>query len=210
VAEPQDTAVGGTNVKDVSKKGLSGSALLRTLEEIVRKGFPEGLVRRLEARYGRRGTLADDAVGDALEAMVRYSDTIEARDPQAYLTAAASHALRKALKRAQDHEEVDLEDAPDEGLFRSEEEGKRLYRIAEGLIEDWENKNMRVVTLLVIQATFLGEVLTTSELRDEAQAILSEEISLDSVRKLKERGLKRLAAAFAERGLRPERTDDHD
>jgi DNA-directed RNA polymerase specialized sigma24 family protein len=95
VRESQET--GQTSAKP---EELSGPDLVAALEELVHERFPEGLVKTLEHRYGRHGTAADDAVGDALEKMVRKAEKIKARDPKAYLTTVASHAMAKALARA--------------------------------------------------------------------------------------------------------------
>ena len=62
---------------------------------------------------------------------------------------------------------------------------------------------MAAVTLFVIEATFVGEVLTMDEIREHAELITGRELSLKNIQKLKERGLERLAAAFTERGLQP-------
>jgi hypothetical protein len=136
---------GPTNPPRTSRPEVfTGRDLIEALEQLVRERYPEGLVRTLEDRYGRHGTAADDAVGDALETMVRKADRLQVRDPRTYLTTVASHAMAKARARAARRGEVELTDGEGDVLFRSEEDGKRLFAIAKGIINGWENKNMRV------------------------------------------------------------------
>ena len=139
-----------------NKQGVSGQDLANALENLVRSRFAEGLVGQLEANYESEGTSAEDAVADALSSMLRYADSLHVDEPAAHSTASASNALRKALKRKRQHEDVEYEDREGYLLHISEEFGKRLFELAKSIIDGWENADMAAVTLYVIEATFVS------------------------------------------------------
>ena len=174
--------------------------LLEELEKLTRERFPEGLARRLEHRFRDTGLDVDAAVGDAIEIMVKKANTLQVDNARAYLTAVATNLLRRAATQQaalsfDDRDDVAEESAEDEAL-RTE-----IFRYVKGLVGRWENVRMRATTLLVLDATFLGEPLTTAELAEQLEDIVGEEVSLVAVRKWKQRGLERLADELRDEGF---------
>ena len=173
-----------------TKPAETGSDLLEELAELAHARFPEGLVRRLEHRFHGRGLDAENAVAEGVAKMAERAGSGEIDDPRAYLAAIAFNAMRQAAKRAAFEE---LDDAAGAGVLVEDEVLIReTFRYVKTLVEAWENKNLRTVTLLVVDSTYLGEPLTTAELAEHLEVIVGEEVSLVTVRKWKERGLARL------------------
>jgi DNA-directed RNA polymerase specialized sigma24 family protein len=174
--------------------------LLEQLEALTTERFPEGLAVRLQRKFGVKGLDADAAVGDAIEIMVKKADTLQVEDARAYLTAIATNLLRRASKR---QVLLSLDERDDVGDESVEDEALRteVFKYVKTLVQRWENASLRETALLIIDAAFLGEILTTEELAALLEDILGEEVSLSTVRKWKERSLDRLAEELRDQGF---------
>jgi Sigma-70 region 2 len=175
-------------------------ALIDALEQLVRGGFPEGLVRQLERQFRVAGQTAEDAVAEGLARMVALAGRREIEDPRAYLTVVATNLMRRAVKNAlplgyEENFEGDEQGEEDDAF------GEAAYLFIKGLVERWETKTLRTVTLLVLEGAYLGDPLTGEELTRETGRLLGEEISSVTVRKWKERGLDRLQDELRQLGL---------
>lgn len=171
---------------------------------VLDRHYLEGLVRRLENRFRGQGLDVDGAVGDAIETMTKKAESLQVKDPPAYLYAIAANLLRREAKEhvlfpvdaLDDHAHVAARvDVVDDALRTD------VFKYVKSLIERWENKSLRVTALLVMEASFVGEPIPTEELAEQLEEILGEEVSLTTVRKWKERSLDRLADELRDQGF---------
>ena len=174
--------------------------LLDDITKLIEDRFLEGLVRILERRFKGQGLDVDGAVGDAVEVLVRKADQLKIDDPGAYLYTVAFNRLRRDAKRI---EFVDAEIAA--GADRGSVEEllddalrNETFKFLKGVVERWENASLKATALVLLEAAFLGEPLTTEDLADQLLDILGEEVSLPTVRQWKKRSLDRLEAELRE------------
>jgi hypothetical protein len=175
-------------------------ALLDALEQLVQARFPEGLVRQLERRFRVAGQTAEDAVAEGLARMVERADRLDVDDPRAYLTTVATNLMRRAVRNALP---LGFEENYDGGERETEDDplAEQIFVFIKGLVERWETQTLKTVTLLVLEGTYLGDPLTSEELTNETGRLLGEEISGATVRKWKERGVRKLAEELRGLGL---------
>jgi hypothetical protein len=94
------------------------------------------------------------------------------------------------------HDRADLDPTPEYLAVNSE----ALLRV-KAVIERWDNINIRTVLLLYLEAAWEGEPVTYADIAQQAATILDQELSESSIRKWKQRGIKKL---YAELGLNTE------
>ena len=156
----------------------------------------DGLIQRLNARYPGHRQLAEDAACHAVVKILEQISSTEIRSVGAYLYQVADNHIRRTLGGVVPPLDIDdfdpKADEPPDAL-----EGADLLRLLKNATALW-NDNIRVVTNLVLDHTFLDDYdwMTAEDLADEASAILSEEVSAASASMWKSRGLTRLRELF--------------
>lgn len=168
----------------------------RSAADLVRDRYPEGLVRSLERRYPDVKAWADDAVAHGVEQLVKTARTTRGvQYPKAFVAAAATNFLLDAVGLP----EAPVEDAGLDGRSRSAEDEAlldELYKTFKQRVDTWETANLRVVTLLFLEAAYEALPLTLEEAAHAARSILGESISVATVWRLRERGFARLVELY--------------
>jgi DNA-directed RNA polymerase specialized sigma24 family protein len=176
-------------------------------EELLASGFLEGLVARLRFSYKSVGDHAADAVAHAVEELMIST---KVKNPRRWVTAVAWNRMKMIgvqqarLKSLDELAEYD----PDQAIFRddagtAEEQALRdvVYGEVVAHVNTWPTDNVRVVTLLYLEAAHKGEPLTSEDAAEIASQILGEEVSDHFVRTWKSRGLARLRTWVPDRFL---------
>lgn len=172
------------------------TAVARRLVEMLVGRELERIARSLERTLGAVPDDADDAVFDAV---VR---TLVAKSPP-HPSKVGAFVLRTAQNRIVDGHRArrsfdgvapDLYEDHDGGRLADHVVAEDVFRRVRGAVEAWDNANVRAVTLAFLDAVYDGEELDYNELAERASAARGEELSPDSVRVWKSRGVKRLKA----------------
>ncbi|HEV2943999.1 MAG TPA: sigma-70 family RNA polymerase sigma factor [Solirubrobacteraceae bacterium] len=165
-------------------------------EELLREHFPDGLVRTLGRTFpGSRQDDCEDATSEAFAKMIRKGRALE--NPRGYVTTVAMNEMRRVLVKAareQLPESQDEEGKADAWADPTAEEaiGEAVFRFVRGIVEKWESRNLRLATLVVLEAGKLGEPLSSAELAEELEHQLGDDVSPDTARQWRKRGLDRL------------------
>lgn len=170
---------------------------------LAEERFPEGLTRILEAQFrGARFVDCEEATAEGFVKLLVKDQALE--KPAAFVTAVAFNHMRRLLTRKT--LEVlpagELEDEEDgdawEDLTAEEVVGEDAFRFAREIVGGWESKNVRTATLLILEATRLGEPISGEELAEALEVALGEEVLPSTARQWKKRGLDRLRKQLLE------------
>lgn len=138
----------------------------------------------------------EDAV---VEAVTRYlakcAVGAEIENPAGWIRVTAARYLLNKLEREIGRETTEegvssLEDYSSEPSV----EDRDIFRFLKDLVERWESRRMRVVTLLYLEAGYEGETLSHVEAAKDASEILGENVPWTSIGQTRSRGLTRLKA----------------
>lgn len=167
------------------------------LVEMLRSGELERVARSLEGRLPSVASNADDAVCSAVAKILALANPPAPDKVGSYLYRAALNEMVDEAKRGRRFSEpptslYDETDAGIEAQVLGELEFQRIRRH----VTTWDNANIRAVTLAVLDAVYHGESLDSDELTQTAAEILGRDLSPDSVRSWKSRGLARLEREF--------------
>jgi DNA-directed RNA polymerase specialized sigma24 family protein len=180
-------------------------ALVAEVEVMLSDGFVEGLVRRLRAAFPSLAEESDGAVGHAVEKLITRPQV--PGKPRPYLTACAYNEMKRLARRrarelslealaepAEDREDSGPGWQLEQGGWTVEEKAllTATYKQLRAHVETWETDNVRVVTLLYLEAAFLGEPLSSQDAAELAGDVLGYEVDDAFVRTWKSRGFKRL------------------
>jgi hypothetical protein len=164
---------------------------------MLRTGDLERISRSLEHRLPAVASHADDAVCGAVMKILALAELPAPDKVGSYVYRAALNEMIDEAKRGRRFSEPprSLYDEADAGI---EEKvlGELEFRRIREHVSSWDNANIRAVTLTVLDAGYYGESLDTDELTAVASEILDRELSPDSVRSWKSRGLARLEREF--------------
>lgn len=167
------------------------------VEEMLRDGRLEGLVRQVQSGYPGLAHEAEAAVGHAVEVVIRAEKS--PNKPFSYLTACAYNEIRRIGKflASQDSLEALREDYGWEPAFMEWSAEERAlvdetYKHLSAHVATWENNNVRIVTATYLEAIHGGDPPTAADVADELSAVTGSEVSADEVRTWKSRGFKRL------------------
>lgn len=164
---------------------------------MVKSGELERVARHLEGQLPAVASYADDAVCSAVAKILALADPPAPEKVGSYLYRAALNAMVDEAKRGRRFAEPppSLYDETDEGV-ESAVLGELEFQRIRKHVTGWDNANVRAVTLAVLDAVYYGEPLDTEELTLAASEILGRDLSPDSVRSWKSRGLARLEREF--------------
>lgn len=180
-------------------------AMVAEVEAMLNDGFAEGLVRRLRGAFPSLAEEADGAVGHAVEKLISRPEA--PGKPRPYLTACAYNEMKCLARRRARELSLDALAAPhsddedsgpgwqlEDGGWTVEEKAllTATYAHLRAHVEAWETDNVRVVTLLYLEAAFLSEPLTSQDAADLAGDVLGYKVDDAFVRTWKSRGFKRL------------------
>jgi hypothetical protein len=143
---------------------------------------------------------AEDAIFEAVAKLLRRSNERRIEHVSAWIyKVATNHLIRTHHQRAR---RTDAEPELDEKQDPAEiAHGRETLALVKRIIVTWENAHIRVVTLLYVEAAWLGEPMSLLEARDLATSILGEELSLGSIGTWKDRGFNRLTAELTRMDL---------
>lgn len=187
--------------------GDGGTSLNQTLvaevERMLRDGTIEGLTIRLRRAFPTLAADADGAVGHAVEKLVVRP--VAPTNPGAYLTASARNEMTRLVReRARHHSLEALSGGRDDefgtgwepaaGGWTVEEQAllTATYERLRTHVQTWDTENLRVVTLLFLEAAFVGEPLPSKDAAEIAGDVLGYEVDDNFVRTWKSRGFKLL------------------
>lgn len=182
--------------------GALNPQLVADVEAMLRNGTIEGLVRRLKRDFPALASEATGAVGHGVEKLI-VRDTVP-DEPRRYLAACAYNEIKRiARQRVRDVslEALGSEDHDARGAWEPEDpawtvEEQALLRTAFDLlraqVETWETENVRVVTLLYLEAAFEGEPIPSQVASEIVGELLGYDVDDSFVRTWKSRGFKRL------------------
>jgi DNA-directed RNA polymerase specialized sigma24 family protein len=164
--------------------------------DLIAEKVLERMVRSLDASFPNLGTAADDAVATAVERLLRRSSKRPVANVAGWLYVVARNEMASVARRASqetmyDENVVGARDGFEDGVV-SEDVVRRLR----AWVTSWDNRNIRAVTLVLIDAAVDGERLTRDELVDLASAAVGEELSSGSVGTWRKRGLERIERKF--------------
>lgn len=177
-------------------------ALVAKVEAMLRDGTVEGLARRLRRDFPTLAAEADAAIGHGVERLILrpYSP----RDCGAYLAACAYNELKRLARLQARHESLDALAAdpdgdrpgwePADGAATVEEQALRriTYDLLRSHVSTWDTENVRVVTLLYLEAAYEGEPLSSDTAAELASELLGYEVDANFVRTWKSRGFRKL------------------
>lgn len=168
---------------------------------MLRDGTVEGLVGRLQRDFPALEAEAASAVGHGVEKLIVRETAPD--DPRRYLAACAYNEMKRFGRRRARHVSLEAlaskeEDhaawVPADERFGVEEQAllRSTYDQLRSHVEGWETENVRVVTLLYLEAAFECEPLPSAVAAEIAGELLGYEVDDSFVRAWKSRGFKRL------------------
>lgn len=167
------------------------------VEQMLRDGRLEGLVRTVQSSYPALAHEAEAAVGHAVEVVIRKKKSPD--KPFSYLTACAYNEIKrigKFLAREVSLEGLREDDAWEPAYNEWSVAERALmdetYRHLSAHVATWENNNVRIVTATYLEAIHGGDPPSAADVADELSAVTGSEVSADEVRTWKSRGFKRL------------------
>lgn len=178
------------------------SKIVTDVEAMLRDGYVEGLARRLCRDFPALASEATGAVGHAVEKMVLRP--VAPTNPRGYLAASAYNEMKRLVRKRARMESLEALAADDEDGhpgwtpvdpgFTVEEQAllRATYDQLRAEVETWETDNVKVVTLLYLEAAFDGEPLTSTDAAELAGELLGYEVDDSFVRTWKSRGFKKL------------------
>jgi DNA-directed RNA polymerase specialized sigma24 family protein len=176
--------------------------IVADVEAMLGDGFVEGLVRRLCRDFPALSSEGMGAVGHAVEKMIVRP--VAPTNPRGYLAASAYNEMKRLIRKRARTESLDALEAHDEDgrpgwapadpRFTVEEQAllRSTYDQLRAHVETWETENVKVVTLLYLEAAFDGEPLTSSDAAELTGELLGYEVDDAFVRTWKSRGFKKL------------------
>jgi DNA-directed RNA polymerase specialized sigma24 family protein len=167
------------------------------LVDMLKAGELERISQDLARKIRGAASHADDAVCSAVAKILALTDPPAPEKVGSYLYRAALNEMVDQAKRGHRFTEppTSLYDETDEGI-EAQILGELEFQRIRQHVSTWDNTNIRAVTLAVLDAVYHGELLDTDELTQTAGEILGRELSPDSVRSWKSRGLARLEREF--------------
>lgn len=173
-------------------------ALRVAMTELMQGRFFDLLIGRLHSKFPRHKALAEDAVAQAVEQLALRHETI--REVEPWLWTVSLHELGKLARRADRY--ADLGDLPDGEVGDPSEEVlvREAFRVVRQAVQQWDNKRIRVVTLLYLEAAVEMVRLDRAGAARLASEILGEPINPESVSQWRKRGFRDLRRMLQELG----------
>lgn len=174
------------------------------VELMLANGTIEGIVRHLRRDFPALAPDADAAVGHGVEKLIVRE--IAPDDPRRYLASCAYNEMKRLGRQRARHVSLEaLADAGDDETPRWEPEQdgwtveeqallSATYDQLRAHVATWDTENVRVVTLLYLEAAFLAEPLPSAEAAELATELLGYDVDDAFVRTWKSRGFKKLRA----------------
>lgn len=175
-------------------------AMCDAIDEMLADGTIEGLASRLRGTYPKIRFAVEDAIAHAVEKLIVQ---VQVRKPPQYLAACATNHMNGVARELARRRLISLDmlqDNPDT-TFDLEDESwtveesalvNAVYDEVTRHVETWEPGNVKVVTLLYLEAAYNGEPLTSEDAAQVVSEIIGEEVGSDFVRTWKSRGFRRL------------------
>ncbi|MEF2255314.1 RNA polymerase sigma factor [Microbacterium schleiferi] len=185
------------------------------IKAMLRDQRLDGIVRTLESQFHGQRQLAEDAVLEAIERVLKKIEHDDVAHVLSYIQMVAVNYVKKELTKQKrfgggidsldaklaDEEmewepQADLSNDDTPGRL-DEQIGRDLLNGLKAITATW-NDNIRVVTNLVLDHTFADDYdwMTADDLAQEASAILGIDVSAATASMWKARGLKRLREHF--------------
>lgn len=183
----------------VTTDGKLNTAMAVEVEEMLRDGRIEGLVRQIQRAYPALVDEAEAAVGHAVEALVGAKKNPD--KPFSYLVSCAFNEIKKigkfrarsvSLDALKDGTEWEL--AYDEWSAEERALVDETYKVLMLHVSTWGTNNVRIVTEAYLEAAHLGEPPRAADVADELSSLTGNEVSEEEVRSWKSRGFKKLRA----------------
>jgi DNA-directed RNA polymerase specialized sigma24 family protein len=189
--------------------------LEKLAEKLIEERFPEGLVGTLRRSYSHSSYQdCEDAVAIAFEQLTRHKERRDIGEPRAWMTTVAVNEMNRMVRLAA-HERLvidadddgDEDDPRDPNLVRwldptlDEALTRDAYDYMRDLVDKWPTRNVRAATLLVLEAARVQEPLSNAELAELLAEQTGEDVSTDTARQWRKRGLDRLRDQLVEADL---------
>jgi hypothetical protein len=167
------------------------------LVEMLAAGELERISQDLARKIRGAAGHADDAVCYAVTKILELANPPAPEKVGSYLYRTALNEMADEARRGSRFAEppASLYEEADDGI-ESQVLGELEFQRIRKHVTTWDNANIRTVTLAILDTVYHGESLDTDELTQTAGEILGRELSPDSVRSWKSRGLARLEREF--------------
>jgi DNA-directed RNA polymerase specialized sigma24 family protein len=167
------------------------------LVEMLAAGELERISQDLARKIRGAAGHADDAVCYAVTKILELANPPAPEKVGSYLYRTALNEMADEARRGSRFAEppASLYEEADDGI-ESQVLGELEFQRIRKHVTTWDNANIRAVTLAILDTVYQGESLDTDELTQTAGEILGRELSPDSVRSWKSRGLARLEREF--------------
>lgn len=166
-------------------------------EKLIQDHFPEGLIRFLEGKFST--ARLEDIEDAVIEGFVKFlAKGEELEKPAGYITVVAVHHMQRLFARSAKEvlPEGDLDDEGDADPWADPTANQVIDEMTFGfvrkIVEGWQSVNVRSATLLVLEAAKLEEPISSTELAEELEGQLGEDVLPDTARQWRKRGLDRL------------------
>ena len=175
----------------------STASVADRLAEMLSAGELERISQDLARKIRGAASHADDAVCYAVTKILGLANPPAPEKVGSYLYRTALNEMADEARRGRRFTEppASLYEETDEGV-ESQVLGELEFQRIRQHVTTWDNANIRAVTLAVLDTVYHGESLDTDELTQTAGEILGRDLSPDSVRSWKSRGLARLEREF--------------
>src|SRR5258708_3391276 len=166
-------------------------------------GEVDRLVGALRKTYPDLRDEVEDAIHEAFHGLRRGR---AGQPPGAWIYKVAPNPLLRAFRDRRPSSPLDpAPQAPDPAEIA---QGRQTLALIKRIVDGWENAHIRVVTMLYIEATWLGEPLSLLEAQEHAATILDDEISIRSIGTWKARGFDRLVEELTKMNYHIKREKD--
>src|SRR5260370_2532762 len=170
---------------------------------LMASGEVDRLVGALRKTYPDLRDEVEDAIHEAISRLMRRRAV---QHPGAWIYKVASNHLLRAFRDRRHYST--LEPAPQAPDPAEIAQGRQTLALIKRIVDGWENAHIRVVTMLYIEPTCLGEPLSLLEAQEHAATILGEEISIRSISTWKARGFERLVEELTKMNYHIKREKD--
>jgi DNA-directed RNA polymerase specialized sigma24 family protein len=150
----------------------------------------------LRKTYPDASSHVEDAVIEGVVSfLAKRKAGVEIENPAGWIRVTAKNYLLNKLEREIGRETTD-ENLSSFAESRGEPslEDREMFQFIKGLVERWESRRLKVVTLLFLEAGYEGEPLSQMEAANYASDILGEDVPWTSIGQTRRRGLTRLKA----------------
>jgi DNA-directed RNA polymerase specialized sigma24 family protein len=169
------------------KAELPPDSSVEEILHLMASGGLDRLMGTLRSHYPDLRDEVEDAVYEAISRLFRHKPV---QHPSAWIYKVASNYIVHKFRDRTPY--LNVEPATGGEDPAEVVQGRQALALIKKIVERWENAHVRVVTMLYIEAAWLGEPLSLLEARENAASILGEDLSIGSIGTWKARGFDRL------------------